>query len=114
MFIQSDLKNHMMLVHYSNGSKSNVIKKTWNSKKLINLVSARKIFIRWKTESERFFFTENLIRGLDDDEINFLDIVDRAKLDAEKRQQLQEDNELLEFRERVATLQEHAIDKVRV
>lgn len=55
-----------------------------------------------------------MIRGLDDDEINFLDIVDQAKLDAEKRQQLQEDCELHEFRERVATLQEQSIDKVRL
>lgn len=55
-----------------------------------------------------------MIRGLDDDEINFLDIVDKAKMDAEKRQQLQEDNELSEFRERVATLQEQSIDKVCV
>lgn len=55
---------------------------------------------------------ENLIRGLDDDEINFLDIVDKAKLEAEKRQQIQDKNELLEFRERVASLQEQTIDKV--
>lgn len=61
-----------------------------------------------------FIWIENLIRGLDDDEINFLDIVDKAKMDAEKRQQLQEDNELSEFRERVATLQEQSIDKVCV
>lgn len=56
--------------------------------------------------------SENLVRGLDNDEINFLDIVDKAKADAEKRQQLQEDNELSEFRERVASLQEQHIDKV--
>lgn len=55
---------------------------------------------------------ENLIRGLDDDEIHFLDIVDKAKLDAEKRQQIQENNELTEFRQRVATLQEESIDQV--
>lgn len=55
---------------------------------------------------------ENLIRGLDDDEINFLDIVDRAKIDAERRQQIQEDNELSEFRQRVASLQEKSIEQV--
>lgn len=55
---------------------------------------------------------ENLIRGLDDDEINFLDIVDKAKLDAEKQLQMQDDSELSEFRERVASLQEQTIDKV--
>lgn len=56
---------------------------------------------------------ENLIRGLDDDEVNFLDIVDKAKMDAEKRQQIEENNELLEFRQRVASLQEKSIDQVR-
>lgn len=58
------------------------------------------------------FNLENLIRGLDDDEINFLDIVDKAKLDAEKKLQKQDDSELSEFRERVASLQEQTIDKV--
>lgn len=55
---------------------------------------------------------ENLIRGLDDDEINFLEIVDKAKIDAERRQQIQEDNELSEFRQRVASLQEKSIEQV--
>lgn len=49
---------------------------------------------------------------MDDDEINFLDIVDKAKLDAEKQLQMQDDSELSEFRERVASLQEQTIDKV--
>lgn len=56
---------------------------------------------------------ENLIRGLDDDEVDFLDIVDKAKMDAEKKQQIEEDNEIMEFRQRVATLQEKSIDQVR-
>lgn len=55
---------------------------------------------------------ENLIRGLDEDEVNFLDIVDKAKLDAEKQLQKADDSELSEFRERVASLQEQTIDKV--
>lgn len=60
-----------------------------------------------------FLLLENLIRGLDDDEVNFLDIVDKAKMDAEKRQQIEENNELLEFRQRVASLQERSIDQVQ-
>lgn len=71
---------------------------------------------RFATHSHSFFCfvnLENLIRGLDDDEINFLDIVDKAKLDAEKQLQMQDDSELSEFRERVASLQEQTIDKVR-
>lgn len=58
-------------------------------------------------------FIENLIRGLDDDEVDFLDIIDKARSDAERRQQLEENNELLEFRQRVATLQENAIEQVK-
>lgn len=60
-----------------------------------------------------FAYLENLIRGLDDDEVDFLDIIDKAKMDAEKKQQIEEDNELMEFRQRVATLQEKSIDQVR-
>lgn len=68
--------------------------------------------IRMTFEST-LFSIENLIRGLDDDEINFLDIVDKAKLDAEKQKQIQDQNEMLEFRQRVATLQEQSIEQVR-
>lgn len=45
--------------------------------------------------------------------MDFLDIIDKAKMDAEKKQQIEEDNELMEFRQRVATLQEKSIDQVR-
>lgn len=67
----------------------------------------------WHTKYWPVQFLENLIRGLDDDEVDFLDIVDKAKMDAEKKQQIEEDNELMEFRQRVATLQEQSIDQVR-
>lgn len=53
-----------------------------------------------------------MVRGLDDDEVDFLDIVDKAKMDAERRQQIEEKNELRDFRQRVATLQENSIDQV--
>lgn len=56
--------------------------------------------------------TENLIRGLDDDEVDFLDIVDKAKMDAEKKQQMEENDELLDFRKRVASLQEKSLEDV--
>lgn len=67
-----------------------------------------------KTQSIYIFIIENLIRGLDDDEINFLDIVDKAKLDAEKQKLIQDKNEMLEFRQRVASLQEQTIEQVHV
>lgn len=67
-----------------------------------------------KTQSIYISIIENLIRGLDDDEINFLDIVDKAKLDAEKQKLMQDKNEMLEFRQRVASLQEQTIEQVHV
>uniref|UniRef100_U5ETC4 FAM192A/Fyv6 N-terminal domain-containing protein n=1 Tax=Corethrella appendiculata TaxID=1370023 RepID=U5ETC4_9DIPT len=54
---------------------------------------------------------KNLIKGLDDDEVEFLDIVDKNKLDAERKQQIEEKKELLEFREKVASLQEKRLDE---
>ncbi len=59
-----------------------------------------------------FVFTENLIRGLDDDEVDFLEVIDKAKIDAERKQQLEEKNEMQDFRQKVATLQEQNLDKV--
>lgn len=53
-----------------------------------------------------------MIRGLDDDEVDFLEIVDKAKMVAEQKQQIEENNELLEFRQRVASLQEKSMDDV--
>lgn len=53
-----------------------------------------------------------MIRGLNDDEVDFLSIVDQAKVDAERRQQIEENKEMRDFRERVATLQESSIDQV--
>lgn len=55
-----------------------------------------------------------MIRGLDDDEVDFLSIVDQAKMDAERRQQIEDNKEMRDFRERVATLQENTIDQVCV
>lgn len=41
-----------------------------------------------------------MVRGLDDDEVDFLDLVDRNRMEAEKKQKLEELKELKEFRER--------------
>uniref|UniRef100_A0A1L8DXC9 Putative nefa-interacting nuclear protein nip30 n=1 Tax=Nyssomyia neivai TaxID=330878 RepID=A0A1L8DXC9_9DIPT len=56
---------------------------------------------------------KNLIRGLDDDEIDFLDMVDQSKMNAEKLKHLQEMKEIQEFRERQNTIDESQIDKKR-
>ncbi|XP_053963733.1 PSME3-interacting protein [Anastrepha ludens] len=62
-------------------------------------------------EFEEAHKLKNLIRGLDDDEVQFLELVDQNKIDAEKKQLQEERKELQEFRDRVATLQEETADK---
>ncbi|KAM7343952.1 PSME3-interacting protein [Cochliomyia hominivorax] len=62
-------------------------------------------------EYEEAHKLKNLIRGLDDDEVQFLELVDKNKLDMEKKQMLEEEQELKDFRSRVATLQEESVDK---
>lgn len=56
-------------------------------------------------------FVENMIKGLDDDEIEFLDLVDRTKLAADRRKNIEEEQELNDYRNRVASLQEKALDE---
>lgn len=53
-----------------------------------------------------------MIRGLDDDEVDFLEVIDKAKIDAERKQLLEEKHEMQDFRQKVATLQEQNLDKV--
>lgn len=55
---------------------------------------------------------ENLIRGLDDDEVDFLEYVDKTKISAEIKQQREDAKEMEEFRNRVANLQEKSIDEM--
>ncbi|CAD7089533.1 unnamed protein product [Hermetia illucens] len=62
-------------------------------------------------EYEEAHKLKNLIRGLDDDEVEFLDLVDRTKMDAEKKQMMEEEKELNDFRQRVVTLQEKSLDE---
>lgn len=52
-----------------------------------------------------------MIKGLDDDEIEFLDLVDRTKLAADRRKTLEEERELNDYRNRVATLQEKTLQE---
>jgi len=47
-----------------------------------------------------------MIKGLDDDEVEFLDLVDRTKLEQEKRLQNEEAKELHQFRMKAAALKE--------
>ena len=52
-----------------------------------------------------------MIRGLDDEEVDFLETVDKHKINAEIKQQREDAKEMEEFRNRVATLQEKEIDE---
>ncbi|KAL3287199.1 hypothetical protein HHI36_001676 [Cryptolaemus montrouzieri] len=57
-------------------------------------------------EYEEAHKLKNMIKGLDDDEIEFLDLVDRTKLAADRTKELEEAKELSDFRNRVTILQE--------
>lgn len=50
-------------------------------------------------------FVENMIRGLDDDEVDFLELVDKTKMAEERRQLVEESKQIEEFRFKVSTLQ---------
>lgn len=75
------------------------------------IVDNRSLYDRLKEQKDKkeLDFEEthklkNMIRGLDDDEVDFLDMVDKNRLEAEKRQKMEELKELKEFREKSATL----------
>lgn len=55
--------------------------------------------------------TENMIKGLDDDEVEFLDLVDRTKLEEERKKNLEEEKEMREFKAKVASLQEQKLNE---
>lgn len=59
-------------------------------------------------ESRKF---KNMIRGLDDDDIDHLDLVDKKRMEEEKLQRQEELKELREYREKVAAIQEENEDK---
>ena len=58
-----------------------------------------------------FFFLENMIKGLDDDEVEFLDLVDRTKMEEERKKNLEEEKEMRDFKAAVASLQEKSLDE---
>uniref|UniRef100_A0A0A9Z5M9 FAM192A/Fyv6 N-terminal domain-containing protein n=1 Tax=Lygus hesperus TaxID=30085 RepID=A0A0A9Z5M9_LYGHE len=52
-----------------------------------------------------------MIKGLDDDEVDFLDLVDRTKMEEERKKAVEEEREIADFRNRVATLQEQGLEQ---
>lgn len=59
----------------------------------------------------KFYFSENMIKGLDDDEVEFLDLVDRTKLEEERKKNLEEEKEMRDFKAAVASLQEKKLNE---
>lgn len=62
-------------------------------------------------EYEEAHKLKNMVRGLDDDEVDFLDTVERVKETVEKRTRLEERKEMDEFRNAVATLAEKSVEE---
>lgn len=59
----------------------------------------------------KFVYIEHMIKGLDDDEVEFLDLVDRSKLEEERKKSIEEEREMADFRNKVATLQEQSLEQ---
>ena len=54
---------------------------------------------------------ENLVKTLDDEEVQFLDYVDQVRQEDDKRKRLEEAKELSEFRNAVSELREKEFEK---
>lgn len=52
-----------------------------------------------------------MIKGLDDDEVEFLDLVDRTKIEEERKKNLEEEKEMRDFKAAVASLQEQKLNE---
>ncbi|XP_014489366.1 PREDICTED: protein FAM192A isoform X2 [Dinoponera quadriceps] len=62
-------------------------------------------------EYEEAHKLKNMIKGLDDDEVEFLDLVDRTKLEEERKKNLEEEKEMRDFKAAVASLQEKKLNE---
>lgn len=52
-----------------------------------------------------------MIKGLDDDEVEFLDLVDQKKLEMEQLKEIEEQQELADYRKKVEKLKENSLDE---
>jgi len=64
-----------------------------------------------QAEFEETHRLRNMIRGLDDDEVEFLDLVDRTKEEIETQRWKEEFKEITEFRKAVADLAEQSAER---
>ncbi|CAK1543392.1 unnamed protein product [Leptosia nina] len=62
--------------------------------------------LKKEAEYEEAHKLKNMIRGLDDDEVGFLDLVERTKAEVAQQISIEEQKEMQEFRERVSNLAE--------
>lgn len=62
-------------------------------------------------EYEEAHKLRNMIKGLDDDEVEFLDLVDRTKMEEERKKNLEEEKEMRDFKAAVASLQEQKLNE---
>jgi len=62
-------------------------------------------------EFEEAHKLKNLVKTLDDDEADFLELVDKTKMDLEKQKRLEEVKELNEFRSKMAEIREQELTK---
>ncbi|XP_011869927.1 PREDICTED: protein FAM192A [Vollenhovia emeryi] len=62
-------------------------------------------------EYEEAHKLKNMIKGLDDDEVEFLDLVDRTKMEEERKKNLEEEKEMRDFKAAVASLQEQKLSE---
>ncbi|XP_071639424.1 PSME3-interacting protein isoform X2 [Temnothorax longispinosus] len=62
-------------------------------------------------EYEEAHKLKNMIKGLDDDEVEFLDLVDRKKMEEERKKNLEEEKEMRDFKAAVASLQEQKLNE---
>ncbi|KAL0277608.1 UNVERIFIED_CONTAM: hypothetical protein PYX00_004841 [Menopon gallinae] len=67
--------------------------------------------LKKQQEYEEAHKLKNMVKGLDDDEIEFLDLVDQKKLEVEQLKEMEEKQELLDFRKKVEKLKEQAFDQ---
>ncbi|KAG7168265.1 PSME3-interacting protein-like [Homarus americanus] len=54
---------------------------------------------------------KNMVRGLEDDEVDFLELVDRSKLQEEKRVRTEENSAMVEYRKKVSAMQKNIAEE---
>merc|ERR1711872_73222 len=64
-----------------------------------------------QAEYEEAHKFKNMVRGLEDDEVDFLELVDRTKLQEEKRVKIEESSAMAEYRKKVSAMQKKAAEE---